>query len=543
MKRILFTCVILLFTLSAFSQMQFFRATWKDDPATSFVVGWTGDEAVIHYGKTDQGTNFAAYPFSQGVSRAVTHRGLENKFIELTGLEPKTTYYFVLRNSSGVLSRRMLFTTMSDNPNDCISFVSGGDTRDYIFFPDSPPPAGISSWRDVRQMGFRMLAKVRPSFIAFSGDFIGGSYQQGIKSIRRQWEEWLEDWQLTLQPDGRLLPIIPALGNHEEYDTKSIYDMFNIPSEANYFSLTFGGNLMKIYSLSSALASNQASNQQQATWLENSLRNDTMPGPGKIRWKMGQYHKPMYAQGHTYAAEPVQINTWAKAFETYGVRLGMEGHTHIYKVTWPCVPFGNSANQFFKKDDKFGTVYIGEGNMGAPLRVKRQPTAYTRELADNFSTFFYLVVNQDSITIRTVIFENENLVDQNLSNEQCGDLPGGVTLFDESKGAQNGSLVVVYPFGQDRVEVPVGVRDYDVNYAEIYPNPVDRYLTLQFGDNAPGKVTIELYDAVGRLQQSQVMENTRHRKIEFDMGSFIPGAYYVVIKSETAAQTVKVIKQ
>lgn len=134
MKRILFTCVILLFTLSAFSQMQFFRATWKDDPATSFVVGWTGDEAVIHYGKTDQGTNFAAYPFSQGVSRAVTHRGLENKFIELTGLEPKTTYYFVLRNSSGVLSRRMLFTTMSDNPNDCISFVSGGDTRDYIFF-------------------------------------------------------------------------------------------------------------------------------------------------------------------------------------------------------------------------------------------------------------------------------------------------------------------------------------------------------------------------------------------------------------------------
>lgn len=543
MKKLLLTAMLALYMLSVQAELQFFRATWKDDPATSFVVGWTGDEATLHYGKVDNGTNFAAYPLQAGTTRSVDHRGLANKFVELTGLEPKTTYYFVLRTSSGELSPRMLFTTMSDNPNDCISFVSGGDTRDYIFWPDANPPAGISSWRDVRQMGFRLLAKVRPSFIAFSGDFVGGSYQQGVKSIRKQWEEWLEDWQVTIQPDGRLLPIIPSLGNHEEYDTKSLYDMFNIPSDANYFSLTFGGNLMKIYSLSSALAANAQSNQQQATWLENSLKIDTLPGPGKIRWKFGQYHKPMYAQGHTYAGEPVQINTWAKAFEQYGVRIGMEGHTHIYKVTWPCVPFGNSANQFFKKDDKFGTVYIGEGNMGAPLRVKRQPTAFTRELADNFSTFFFIVVNQDSVTIRTVIFENENLVGQTMSNEQCMDLPTGVTLYDASKGAQNGSEVVVYPFGQDRVEVPVSVRDIVVDYAEIYPNPVDKNLTINFGDKVPAKVTIEIFDAIGRLQQSEVLDNSRNKLKEYDMSKYLPGAYYVVVRSENAAQTVKVIKQ
>jgi acid phosphatase type 7 len=540
----MFICILFTWSTGVFAEIGFYRATWKDDPSTSLVIGWTGDEATFHFGTTDEGTNYAAYPNSIPTTRAVVHRNLNNKFVELTGLQPKTTYYGVLRTGDGELSRRLKFTTMSDNPDDCISFVSGGDTRDYIFFPDATPPPGINSWRDVRQEGFRLLSKVRPDFIAFSGDFIGGQYQQGVKTVRKQWEEWLEDWQATLEPDGRLLPIIPSLGNHEEYDTEALYEMFNIASSTNYFSLTFGGNLLKIYTLSSALTENSASHTAQNNWLENSLANDTLHGSGQIIWKAAQYHKPMYAFGGTYTNESHQISGWASRFQTFGVRIGMEGHSHSYKVTWPAVPFGNNVNRFFQRDDFFGTVYLGEGNMGAPMRQPKSVLpAYSREASGAFSSFFFLVVNKDSITVRTVIIENEITVAQLTDDEQCSDLPAGVSLYDASRGAVNGD-VVVYPFGQDRVTIPTGIKGNDlVEYATVYPNPVSDLLYLQFNSSVQGHLTLEIYNALGQLKDKKELRNVRSDLKEVNMKGYTPGAYYILLKSKDAAQTVKVIKQ
>ena len=73
-----------------------YRLTLRDDPATSIVIGWnqvSGSDAVVYYGTTDFGTDWSSYPNSKTVDRAVSYKGMNNRFARLTGLQPNTNYY------------------------------------------------------------------------------------------------------------------------------------------------------------------------------------------------------------------------------------------------------------------------------------------------------------------------------------------------------------------------------------------------------------------------------------------------------------------
>src|SRR5690606_24445071 len=75
----------------------YYRLSWRGDPATTMVVGWRqsgGSGATVHYGTTDHGTNYSAYPYSATPSRNTVAKGMNHSFARLTGLSPNTAYYF-----------------------------------------------------------------------------------------------------------------------------------------------------------------------------------------------------------------------------------------------------------------------------------------------------------------------------------------------------------------------------------------------------------------------------------------------------------------
>ena len=257
--------LFILFSLSLFFQSSVYgltdryRCMWQDDPATTMVIGWdqqSGHSPVVYYDLVNWGTDIFSYNFSKEVDNRVQAKGMNNYFARLTNLHPNTVYYFIIKDSEG-LSRRLSFKTAPDNSSIPLSIIAGGDSRNH---------------RTARRNANMTVAKLRPHCVMFGGDMTGGDDARG-------WQGWMDDWQHTIAEDGRMTPIIPARGNHEE-SNQSILDLFDIKFSNLYYGLTMGGDMLRIYTLNSLIATGG----DQKEWLARDLsRNDY------VKWKFAQY--------------------------------------------------------------------------------------------------------------------------------------------------------------------------------------------------------------------------------------------------------------
>jgi phosphodiesterase/alkaline phosphatase D-like protein len=181
-----------------------YRLVWTDDPTTTVTIGWDQGQVenpVVYYGKEDFGQEWQKYPEGQVPTRIVAdYRGMNNHFVKLHNLEPDQNYYFVIKDNE-YTSDRFWFKTAPDKPK-AFTFIAGGDTK------SSDPPLTAGRFSN------RMVAKLRPLFVIFNGDFCSG---RGVDD--EDWQQWLNDWTfLTTTDDGRIIPIIPVHGNHEDGD-------------------------------------------------------------------------------------------------------------------------------------------------------------------------------------------------------------------------------------------------------------------------------------------------------------------------------------
>lgn len=420
-----FFIALLLISLTVSATVNRVRLSYRDDPATTVVIGWNqvnGSSPVVYYGTTDFGNLWNMYPSNKSVDRVVSHRGMSNNFARITGLQPNTVYYFVIKDDNSV-SIRMSFKTLPDNANTPLMFISGGDTRTGVI-----TEYDYTNCRTRRQDGNRLVSKIRPDFVSFSGDFVL------LKTSNSQWNDFFDDWQLTMTaPDNRMYPCIVTFGNHEEAD--DAYKLFDVPIAEAYFAMSFNGNLLRIYSLNSDL--DPCGYAPQLNWLTNDLQMHTNTSAAPY-WKAAQYHLPMVPHGE-YSPVTAQIDCWANLFKQYGVKVGMEGHTHVIKQTWPVSPSTASGSQKgFIKDTINGTVYIGEGCWGAPLRDLYSPNNWTRDQA-RFNGFQLIYVEKSKIEIRTAKFENVNSVAQVPMAAPVGTLPSNIVLWTPA----NGQVVVI----------------------------------------------------------------------------------------------------
>ena len=418
-----------------------YRLVWTDDPTTTVTVAWDQGQVenpAVYYGKEDFGRDWEKYPHSQNPTRIVAeYRGMNNHFATLRDLEPDQTYHFIIRDSE-YTSDRFWFRTAPDKPK-AFTFISGGDTKSS----DPPLTAG--------RLSHRMVAKLRPLFAIFNGDFCSGD---GTNDD--DWQQWLNDWTfLTTTKDGRMIPIIPVHGNHEDGDYTVLNKLFNAPyqyddEENVYYSLSFGNNFFHII----ALNSQTGGFEDQTHWLEEDLKKHQ-----DFTFKIAGYHKPIRPHTAKKSENDHLLEAWAPLFYQYKLDISLDADSHMSKTTYPIRPSkGPGSHEGFIRDDENGTMYIGEGSWGATPRLNNDDKPWTLRSGSFNQIKWIQVFPQEGekpayLEIRTVITSERNPDNEDevisyvnnvssLSESDVFAIPENIRLFSTEPYGP----VIIYPF-------------------------------------------------------------------------------------------------
>ena len=409
----LFLLALLMVTTTLEARTSRYRLSYYDDPATSISIGFqvnSGTAAHVVYDVVDHGPNQGAYRLTATPALRTTYHGMDNVFVRLGGLQPATTYYFMVVDSEGASQRFSFETTPADNRTP-LSIVAGGDSRNN---------------RAVARKANQLVARLQPHFVLFGGDMTNSD-------TPAEWQAWLDDWQLTIGRSGRLTPIVPARGNHESSDV-TIARLFDVPNPRVWYAITFGGDLLRTYTLNTMAPAAG----DQLSWLQRDL------GAARTRWKIAQYHHAMRPHTAAKRERDELIGLWGTQFYRHGMNLVIESDAHTVKQTYPLRPSREAgAVEGFVRDDAQGTVYVGEGCWGAPLRPNNDDKVWTRA-SGQFNQFKWLWVDTRQIQVRTVrIDQSQTGGPQNVPLNRFA-LPAGMVFWN---APNSGEVLSVLPRG------------------------------------------------------------------------------------------------
>lgn len=417
-----------------------YRIVWSGDASTTATIAWdqiNGKNPVVYYGTKDFDRDWQKYPYSQKYTRRTGgYQGMNTHFARLTKLEPDQVYYFIIKDTD-TCGKRFWFRTAPDVPK-AFTFIAGGDSK-----------SGGTALQASRESN-KMVAKLRPLFVVFNGDFCSGD---GTND--EYWRIWLSDWvNLTTTKDGRMIPLIPVHGNHENGDKKVLNRLFNVPyqfenHENIYYSVSFGGDFFHFTALNSEIEEGG----DQVNWMEEDLKTHQ-----HYTFKAAGYHKPLRPHTAGKRENDYQYEQWAPLFNKYGLDISMDGDSHMSKITFPIRPSEEpGSHQGFIRDDAKGTMYIGEGSWGASYRDNNDDKPWTLR-SGSFNQIKWIQVFPEingqpaHMEIRTVITGTKDEEEGNiishvdnvvaLSEKNVFAIPENINLFaPEPYGA-----VITYPF-------------------------------------------------------------------------------------------------
>ncbi|MGI9428224.1 MAG: fibronectin type III domain-containing protein [Bythopirellula sp.] len=315
------------------------RLVWTTDPATTATLCWStaaaGQQHRVHL-RVDGSAAESVHASSRDGRYSARSPELYFHHVHLKDLQPATKYHVIIE-SDGQRSPAMYFVTapVEDVP---LSVIFGADSR-----------SGHEARRQVNAMMAKMftesqMAKRVPILaLVHGGDFIVDGRNLA------QWSRWMSDHELTVGSDGRLLPIIPARGNHDS--GKVFNEVFAFPPQhKNYYALDMGPQLRLI-----TLNTETSVTGDQLGWLKAELESSR---PDK-RWLVAQYHRPAFP---AVKMPWMNLQHWVPLFEKFNVDLVCEGDGHNIKRTAPIRGF---------QIDSTGIVYIGEGGLGVGQRAPK----------------------------------------------------------------------------------------------------------------------------------------------------------------------------
>jgi hypothetical protein len=372
-----------------------FRVLWMHDPAEKAAISWTtpteGKSHVIHYDtqprqarlanyarkvEASQNSKYTMIKEDAGTPEGWGHHGL------LENLTPATTYYFVVA-SDGAVSREFHFITAPDD-NRPVKLLFGGDSRRPPALPEPHLPR-----REVNRL-VAGLVDEHPEIMALAH---GGDY-----CSRAEWRfmsDWLSDHELIITPKGRILPIIPARGNHDAQ--VGFEEIFFWPARTHpYYFSTALSKRVALVTLNTQLS--RAGDQRD--WLETELvRQREQPD----KWVVVQYHIPAYGSVKSFEGGQQQRQHWVPLFEQHQVNLVCEADHHMLKRTVPIYQD--------KHDVERGIVYIGDGGMGVPQRVPDTTRWYLKSpgLATPAHHLHLLEFEEDELRVTAIGLEKQVL--------------------------------------------------------------------------------------------------------------------------------------
>lgn len=463
-------------SLQLFAEIERLRCMWRDDPTTTMVIGWDqvkDTNPILYYTSKNKGKNIEANGKTHLPDRVLVTKGMNNHYVRLSNLRPNTTYYFRIKDSGGS-SRIYSFQTAPASPYSRLSIIAGGDSRNY---------------RKARVDANKLVGKLRPHFVLFGGDMTASD-------VAEEWLDWFDDWQHTISNDGRLTPIVVARGNHE-YSNKTLIDLFDVPTIDLFYAHTFGSDLLRIYTLNSLIPSGG----KQRQWLLKDLQEHE-----HIQWKMAQYHHTIRPHTKLKPEKNDMLLNWASLFYEYQVKLVVESDAHVVKTTYPVKPSRSvGSSEGFIRDNEHGTVYIGEGCWGAPLRKNDDAKPWTRA-SGSFNQFKWIFIDREKIEIRTVKTDNV---------EEIGPVdpfnifipPLGLNIWEPETGAvveiTNDPFIVPAAFTRhlESELVSKGVDAMKIEEFEVKPAQKDMLVSWQVKNELPNyQYEVQRSFGIGRYQ-------------------------------------------
>jgi hypothetical protein len=344
--------------------------TWQRDPTSTMTIQWQ-TVGETHSGLKYRGKGSSAWKQASGnhVPLPGTPRFVHT--LELTGLTPRTDYEFQFADSGPIFSFRTMPKDLSQYP---VRFIAGGDMYHE------------RKWLDAMNA---LAGRLDPSFVMIGGDLAYTCAKTNRPEEMARWDAFFDSWKQNARtPDGRLVPLLVAMGNHESIgawgqtpkSAVGFYTQFAMPGQQGYNCLD-AGNYLSIFLLDSGITHSIAGAQTE--WLKESLaKRQNIPHVFPI------YHVPAYPSfrddesGESGNLTQQIRDNWCPLFEKYGVKISFENHDHAYKRTQP-VRDG--------KVDQDGVTYLGDGAWGVKLRVPNpeKPRWYVAKSAS--IRHFYLV--------------------------------------------------------------------------------------------------------------------------------------------------------
>lgn len=357
--------------------------TLPEQGSTSMNIHWITsfeytDGAVLYYGLDDNVTWQANQTMSLRLKNVFVNRITHS--VRLTGLEPNTKYFFRLGGDQQLSEIRFFYTLPTDNN---FTFIAGGDI--------GTEPNAVQLMKDAMTYN--------PAFIIIGGDF---AYANSICSCYHIWDLWFSLIGNKIRgTDGQMIPIIPAIGNHDAggykrsiEEVKFYFDFFpNLAGGNTNYTLSYHAHTlgkMRLLILDSDHVESSASTQR--SWLDKEL---TEAVEAKM-FIMTAYHMPLYPIREALLQNPLSSNVrnnWVPLFEQHNLDLSLEFHAHGYKRTKP-IRAGNVHPN--------GTTYIGDGCMGVKPDITVSRDLWYMEKAEPLPHYLVLQVDDKKMSVKAI---------------------------------------------------------------------------------------------------------------------------------------------
>ncbi len=323
--------------------------TWQGDTSRTMTVNYQTlepTEASTVYFDTQSRNGRPGEYRSTAIGTAHQIPGLADgrkiHWVELRGLQPGATYYFIAGDPEHGFTAERKFRTVPSGTQS-LRFVVGGDM-------------GISG------EGAELLqqsAKLSPAFGVIGGDI---AYANDALTNFTRWDVWLDHWATNMiTPTGYTVPMVLAIGNHEVRGGTSafmtnaqfFFQYFAQDNQRSYCTRTFGKNIA-MFLLDTGHISPHGG--EQAAWLDAQLSVQR-----KVPYKFAVYHVPLYpsVRGFDGGLSDAGRKAWLPIFDRYHLTTAFEHHDHAFKRTQLL-----RENQY----DPHGTLYLGDGCWGMPAR-------------------------------------------------------------------------------------------------------------------------------------------------------------------------------
>ena len=345
--------------------------TLKDDPRNSMVVTYhlvdTEDPVDVYY--REKGTSDTW----QTVSPTVIPFPNEDKNIchcNLSGLTADTSYDFKVGDNGDV----RFFDTL---PNDLSSPILGAFGADY---QDGP-----SMWAQITGL---IADNYDVKFFVIGGDWVN---DDGSLSRSYAWVDFWDDmWQRYIRPDGRMIPLVPIMGNHEmagsiggEPDMAELFfeKLFAFPDEGfgNYGVIDIG-DYMSLIALDTTsidrYLTGETGNKEWAQRWENEIGSTdisehqkswlegVLDARSNVDYVIPLPHVPFFPshRKHLEEAPDFDRDGWIEMLYNKGIKMIFSGHDHTYKKTHEMIYDTNEIK--IAGEGENGMIEFGDGGLG-----------------------------------------------------------------------------------------------------------------------------------------------------------------------------------